>query len=56
MEFGDPGENICRIAMDKKANVIVMGTRGLGRIRRTFLGSVSDYVVRHAGCAVTLVR
>ncbi len=33
-----------------------MGTRGMGTIRRTLLGSVSDYVVHHAHCPVTVCR
>jgi nucleotide-binding universal stress UspA family protein len=34
----------------------VMGSRGHGRIRRALMGSVSDSVVRHAPCPVTIVR
>ena len=38
------------------AGLIVVGSRGLGGIRRTMLGSVSDSVVRHAHCPVMVVR
>ena len=34
--------------------MIVIGTRGQGTVRRTFLGSVSDYVVHHAHCPVAV--
>lgn len=51
-----PGESIVRVATDKKADMIVMGTRGLGTIRRTIMGSVSDYVVHHAHCPVIVCR
>jgi nucleotide-binding universal stress UspA family protein len=34
----------------------VMGSRGLGGIRRALMGSVSDSVVRHAHCPVLVVR
>ena len=33
-----------------------MGTRGLGTVRRTILGSVSDYVLHHAHCPVCICR
>ena len=36
--------------------LIVMGSRGRGRIRRALMGSVSESVVRHAHCPVTIVR
>jgi nucleotide-binding universal stress UspA family protein len=40
----------------EKANLIVIGTRGLGNFRRLLLGSVSEGVVRHAHCDVLVVR
>ena len=43
-----PGQGIIQVAEDEKADMIVMGTRGLDVLRRTLLGSVSDYVVRHS--------
>ncbi len=39
---------IVRVAEDIGAGLIVMGSRGLGGIRRALMGSVSDSVVRHA--------
>jgi len=51
-----PGELVCSTAKSEKATYVVMGTRGLGKIRRTMLGSVSDYVVHHAHCPVTVCR
>ena len=42
------GHVICEIAKDNSASAIVIGARGLGALRRTFLGSVSDYVVHHS--------
>ncbi|PAA79147.1 hypothetical protein BOX15_Mlig010515g1 [Macrostomum lignano] len=45
---GEPGEAICRAAEEHSADMVVMGSRGLGLLRRTFIGSVSDYVLHHA--------
>ncbi|CAH1791996.1 unnamed protein product [Owenia fusiformis] len=42
------GEEIIKVAEEEKADMIVMGSRGLGTIRRTILGSVSDYVLHHS--------
>lgn len=43
-----PGQGIINIAEEEHADMIVMGTRGLDMLRRTLVGSVSDYVVRHS--------
>lgn len=51
-----PGEAIIEAVDVHKADLVICGTRGLGKIRRTFLGSVSDYVVQHARCPVVVVR
>lgn len=49
---GKPEEKIVEAARDENADVVVMGTRGLGKFRRTFIGSVSDYVLHHCHCPV----
>jgi len=53
---GDPGGAICRLASDLSAGAIVIGSRGRGGIKRAFLGSVSDHVVRNAPCSVIVTR
>ena len=47
---------IVGLAEEIGAGLIVMGSRGLGGIRRALMGSVSDSVVRHAHCPVMVVR
>ena len=56
LAFGKPDEEIVRAGEELGANLIVMGSRGLGPLRRALLGSVSDSVVRHAHCPVLVVR
>ena len=46
---------ICKRAKEQNVDLIVMGTRGLGAIRRTILGSVSDYVLHHSECPVSVI-
>ena len=53
---GRAAEEIVGVAEEIGAGLIVMGSRGYGRLRRALLGSVSDAVVRHAHCPVTIVR
>lgn len=55
-KHGNPGEAIIAVAEKEKANLIVTGCRGMGLLRRTFLGSVSDYVMHHAHCPVLVCR
>ncbi len=56
IRLGRPIEEIVILADEIGAGLVMMGSRGLGRIRRLLLGSVSDGVVRHAHCPVMVVR
>ena len=47
---------IVALAEELQADLIVIGSRGLGGVRRALMGSVSDSVVRHAHCPVLVVR
>ena len=49
-------QQIVQVAEDIEAELIVMGTRGLGGITKALIGSVSDSVIRHAPCPVLVVR
>lgn len=53
---GKAGEVICRIAEDKSADLIVVGTRGHNKVKRAIIGSVSNYVTHHAPCPVLVSR
>jgi nucleotide-binding universal stress UspA family protein len=53
---GRADEEIVDLAESLGVGLIVMGSRGRGRIRRALMGSVSESVVRHAHCPVTIVR
>ncbi|XP_022853595.1 uncharacterized protein LOC111375036 [Olea europaea var. sylvestris] len=53
---GDPKEVICEAAELMQMDLLVVGSRGLGMIKRAFLGSVSDHVAHHAKCAVLIVK
>jgi nucleotide-binding universal stress UspA family protein len=53
---GRAEEEIVEVAEEIGAGLIVLGSRGHGRLRRALMGSVSDAVVRHAHCPVTIVR
>lgn len=56
LRIGRPEEEIVGLAEEVRAGLIVMGSRGLGGMRRALMGSVSDSVVRHAHCPVLVVR
>ena len=56
LETGEPDRAIVALAEELGAGLIVMGSRGLGGMRRALMGSVSDGVVRHAHCPVMIVR
>lgn len=53
---GEPGSAIVDAAASEAADLIIVGTHGRSRVGRMVLGSVSDYVVRHAPCPVLIAR
>ena len=53
---GSPAEAILDVANTRKVDLIVMGSRGLGRLRGLLIGSQSQKVVQHAPCPVLIVR
>ena len=53
---GDPGTNICDLASNWGADLIVLGRRGLKGFVELLAGSVSNHVVHHAPCSVLVVQ
>lgn len=53
---GEPAEKIVALAEVLDADLIVVGNRGAGRVKRLIIGSVSEGVVRRASCPVMVVR
>jgi len=53
---GPVSREIVRIAKDEGFESIVVGTRGLGGLRRMLLGSVAEDIIHHAHCPVVVVR
>ena len=53
---GVPAEELLRAAADEKADLMVLGSRGLSQVRAFLLGSVSDKVSHHAKCPTLIVR
>lgn len=53
---GSPAEAILEVAKVRGSDVIVMGSRGLGKLAGLVLGSTSQKVASHAPCPVLIVR
>ena len=56
LRMGGGAEEVIDLSEELETGLIVLGSRGRGRIRRALMGSVSDSVVRHAHCPVMVVR
>jgi nucleotide-binding universal stress UspA family protein len=56
LRIGRSAEEIVALAEELGVGLIVMGSRGLGGLKRALMGSVSDSVVHHAHCSVLVVR
>ncbi|KAL5553153.1 hypothetical protein UlMin_040554 [Ulmus minor] len=55
-EVGDPRTAICDTVEKYNISLLVLGVRDFGRIKRAFLGSVSNYCVQNAKCPVLVVK
>ena len=53
---GRPADSIVEIADKEKFDLIVIGSRGVGGVKKFFLGSVSDRVSDEAHCPVLIVK
>jgi nucleotide-binding universal stress UspA family protein len=53
---GDPADEILKAAKEFEAELIVMGARSLGTVKRLVLGSVSTKVMHESGCDVLIVK
>jgi nucleotide-binding universal stress UspA family protein len=53
---GDPADAILNVAEETKADLIVVGNKGMTGARRYLLGSVPNNVSHHAPCSVLIIR
>jgi nucleotide-binding universal stress UspA family protein len=53
---GPAAEAIISVVQSRDADLVVMGTRGMGSLKGLLFGSVSTKVVHHAPCSVMVVR
>jgi nucleotide-binding universal stress UspA family protein len=56
LHFGDAATALCRRARELQVDLVVVGSRGLGRFDRLLMGSVSAAVSAEAPCSVLVVR
>ncbi len=56
VEIGDIRERIIDSAADWAADLIIIGSHGHRHMMRFLLGSVAEFVARHAKCSVQIVR
>jgi nucleotide-binding universal stress UspA family protein len=56
LKEGSEAESILKVAENCQADLIVMGTRGLGAVKGLLVGSVSRKVIHYADCPVMVVH
>lgn len=53
---GDPADALLDVAETKKADLVVVGNRGMSGVKRFVLGSVSNKISHHSPCSVLIVH
>ena len=53
---GDPASTILEFSQSEKYDVIIIGSRGMGKFKELILGSVSSKVIHHSSCPILLIR
>jgi nucleotide-binding universal stress UspA family protein len=53
---GNPGMRIVKVALDLKADLIIIGAKGQSKLRELLMGSVANTVINNAPCLVLVVR
>jgi nucleotide-binding universal stress UspA family protein len=53
---GEVRDEIVDYVESSKADLLVLGSRGIGALKRAFLGSTSDYCVHHCHCPVLIIK
>ena len=53
---GNPGSIILDFCEKEKYDIIIMGSRGMGKFKELVLGSVSNKVLHHSSCPVMIIR
>jgi universal stress protein A len=56
LEYGEPGQSIIKAAETHHAELIVLGSHGRKGFDRLLMGSVAEYVLRHAKCPVMVYK
>jgi len=56
MKEGNISNEIVKIAKNKKCNLIIIGSKGLGAAARFFLGSVSNKLANNSPCSILIVK
>ena len=53
---GNPASVILDYSKQEKFDLLIMGSRGMGKFKELILGSVSSKIVHHSPCAILLIR
>ncbi len=56
MKEGNISNEIVKLAKNKKCNLIIVGSKGLGATTRFFLGSISNKLANNSPCSVLIVK